>query len=90
LAAVFFERLRDSRRMNQALAGIRPACLGLVFGVAISLRLTNYTTNGRLDFVLLLIGLVDTFCLAKLKWGVPAVIGLSALCGTLFCTVGHA
>lgn len=84
LAAVFFERFKNSARMRQALTGIRPVCLGLIFGVVLSLSLTNYFTGFNINVTLFVIGAIDLFCLVKLKWSVPAVIGLSALYGMLF------
>lgn len=83
LAAVFFKRFQNSKYMGNALTGIRPAALGLILGVMVSLSLTNYAAEGLPHFGLIAIGLVDLFCMLKLKWSVPAIIGLSALGGIL-------
>ena len=82
--AVFFERWKDSRRMQQALTGIRPAAMGLLGAVVVSLCTTNYLQGGQPEPVLMVIGAVGLFALLKLRWGVPAVIGVSALLGLIF------
>jgi chromate transporter len=84
VAAIFFERWKDSRRMQQALTGIRPAAMGLLGAVVVSLCATNYLQSGQPEPVLIAIGAVGLFALLKLRWGVPAVIGISALLGLIF------
>ena len=32
-AAIFFERFRKSRFMAKVMTGVRPACVGMIFGV---------------------------------------------------------
>ena len=83
LAAVFLERFKDSRVMKKVMLGVRPACVGLIFGVAVSLSLTNYRVDGQAYLPGILLGLVDAFLLLKAKWSVPKVIALNALGGIL-------
>ena len=83
LAALFLQRFRDSRLMKRIMSGIRPACIGLIFGVALSLSLTNYQVDGQVNLPYILLGLADVFLLLKAKWSVPAVIGSNALAGIL-------
>ena len=81
--ALFLQRFRDSRLMKRIMSGIRPACIGLIFGVALSLSLTNYQVDGQVNIPYILLGLADVFLLLKAKWSVPAVIGSNALAGIL-------
>lgn len=84
LAAIFFEKWQNSRRMQQVLTGVRPACIGLLLAVIVPLCGTNYLQMaGGVSWVLVAIGGVSALCLIRWKWSVPAVIGLSALLGLL-------
>lgn len=83
--AVFFDKCRKNRWMERALTGIRPACIGMIAGVIISLGLSNYYPSGRIDVVSILIGLFALFLLAKKNVEIPKVIGICALLGILFC-----
>lgn len=82
-AAVFFEKFRSSRRLNQMLVGVRPACIGLVFGIMFSLSVSNYTFDGTLSVPCCFIGALDLFLLLKVKAGIPTVILISAGLGVL-------
>ena len=84
-AAVFFEKCRSNRWMERALTGIRPACIGMIAGVIISLSISNYMPTGNLDVFSLLIGLLALYLLTKRKMSIPKVIGISALLGLLLC-----
>lgn len=84
VVAIFFERWKNSRWMQRALTGIRPASMGLLGAVVVSLCAANYLQGGQLEPALVIIGAVGLFALLKLRWGVPAVIGISALLGLLF------
>ena len=89
LAAAFLERFKDSRVMKNVMLGVRPACVGLIFGVAVSLSLTNYQVDGRAYLPGILVALVDAFLLLKAKWSVPVVLALNALGGlVLFGVLG--
>jgi len=81
LAALFLQRFKNSCLMKYVMSGVRPACIGLIFGVAVSLSLTNYRVDGQVYLPYVLMGLVDVFLLLKLKWNVPKVIGVNALLG---------
>lgn len=82
--AIFFERVRGSKWMGRILTGIRPACVGLMLGVILSLCLTNYTQDGTADYASILIGLLSLYLIVRKDWGVPAVIGCNAALGMLF------
>ena len=88
LAAMFFQRFRESRRLGQMMTGVRPACVGMVAGVLISLALTNYAGTGPLSawgFSLpsAALGLLDTVLLLRFRVSIPKVLGLSAVLGLL-------
>lgn len=78
LAAAFFYRFKESKFMRRMLIGVRPACVGMVLGVLISLMQSNYVTDSGLSLASVLIGLVDLFLLLKYKVSIPRVIILSA------------
>lgn len=81
--AIFFERFKTSKRMQQVMTGVRPACIGMVLGVTLSMCLTNYATAGQIDLRAVLIGVLDLLLLMKWKLGIPKVILLSAALGVL-------
>lgn len=89
LAAVFFEKFKASRIMQNLLVGIRPACFGLIVGVVISLSVSNYAAGGAVSIPSVLIGLLDLVLMVKFQWSVPKVIGISAVLGlVLFGLLG--
>lgn len=81
LAAMFLQRFKNSALMKRVMSGVRPACIGLVVGVALSLSLTNYRVDGQVYLPYVLMGALDVFLLLKGKWSVPKVIGINALLG---------
>ena len=87
LAAVFLEKFKQSRVMGQALYGIRPACIGLIFAVIIQQSMANYagTLFGFLSWPALVIGLVSLLVLLRFKWSVPKTIILAAGLGLILC-----
>lgn len=83
LAAVFFERFKESRLMGQIMAGVRPACIGLIFGVMLAMALSTYAIDNSISLSAVGIGLLDALLLIKFKLSVPLVIVLSAGLGLL-------
>lgn len=81
--AVFFEKFRDNPYLSHALVGIRPASMALILGVMISLALTNYVGENGISLISVAIGLLDLFCMVKLKWPAWAAIIMSAVSGAL-------
>ena len=63
------------------LVGIRPAALGIILAVMVSLSSTNYVLNGGVSIKAILLGLLSLYLLMKQKWSVPKVIVLSAALG---------
>jgi len=83
LAAVFFGKVKNSGVMKAVMAGVRPACIGMIFALCLSIVDSNYTVGGGVSLPAILLGLLDLFLLLKLKWSVPLTIGVNALLGIL-------
>lgn len=82
IAAIFFVKFRDSKILKNAMCGLRPACLGLIVSVLLSLTLTNYLDQaGAISYSSIVIGLIDIFFLFKLQLSVPLVIIFSGVAG---------
>lgn len=89
LAAIFFERFKSSHRMEQIMVGVRPACMGTLCGVGVSLALTNYLRNAAVSYTAAAIGLLELFLLLKCKLTIPKVLLISAALGILCFGVLH-
>lgn len=84
LAAVAFEKFKDSSFMKKVMTGVRPISLGLVLGVLFSLSVTNYAgADGSLSLPALAVGIAAAVALLKYKVSIPKAILLSALLGLL-------
>lgn len=88
LAAVFFEKWQKSTVMQRLLTGIRPACIGMVVGVLITLSMTNYLRAGQhglesMNYAAIVLGVLDLILLAKYKQSIPRVIIFSAVVGVV-------
>ena len=83
LAAVFFQKFKDSKVLKDIMLGVRPTALGIIFAVMITLSMTNYTLGGAFSLKALAVGVLALVLLTKGKWSVPKVIVLSALLGLL-------
>lgn len=77
------ERFRQNRIMEQMMTGIRPASVGMIFGVILSLSLENYAPALVVSWPAILIGIVDLVLLLRFKRSVPQVILISAALGVL-------
>lgn len=78
LAAIFFERFKDGKVMKHILLGVRPACLGMVIGLTISMCGTNYLSEGGIKYISVAIGVLDLVLLNRFKVSIPKVILFSA------------
>lgn len=78
VAAIFFYRFKESRIMKHILVGVRPACLGMVLGVLVSLSLSTFVTDAGLKWPSLAIAAADLLLLLKYKAGIPKIILFSA------------
>ncbi len=90
LAAVCFKKLRKSEVMEHVMGFVKPICIGMVFGVIITLGKETYLADGSADLVGTGIGAVMFFLLMKRKWTVPKAIAASAACGILLYGLGPA
>ena len=66
------------------MTGIRPASVGMIFGVILSLSLENYAPALSLDWLAMAIGALDLVLLVKFTLSIPLVILISAAIGILF------
>lgn len=87
-AAIFFEKAKTSRIMANILVGIRPACIGLMLGVVLSLCLTNYFSNSSVDLWAIFIGLMSLYLVVGKNMDIPHVICISALLGIIIYAPG--
>lgn len=80
LAAMFLKKFKESKLMDEALYGIRPVCIGMIFAVMIQQSMTNYagTLLGFVSWPALVIGAASLVVLLKFKWSVPKTILLAA------------
>lgn len=83
LAAVFFEKFRKSSVLTSMMTGVRPAALGILAAVCITLAETNYVVGSSVSLSAVAIGILSLVLLTKWKWSVPKVIALSALLGLI-------
>ena len=83
VAAAFFHRFKDNAVMQRILLGVRPACLGMVLGVILSLAQSTYAGVGQLHIPSIAIGVVDLILLLKYKVSIPKVLLLSAGLGLI-------
>lgn len=82
-AAVFFQKFKSSSFLKHLMIGVRPASIGIMFAVMVSLSLSNYVVGAGVSLGAIAIGLVAAFLLLKRQWNVPMVILLCALLGLL-------
>lgn len=83
LAAIFFYRFKDSKLMQQILIGVRPACLGMVLGIIVSLCLNNYVDSTGLRLPSLIISLIDLILILWKKVSIPLILVFSAITGLI-------
>lgn len=85
LVAIFMDKFKKSRLMDEALFGIRPVCIGMIFAVIVQQCMTNYagTLLGFLSWPAVVIGLVSLLVLIRFKWSVPKTILLAAGLGLI-------
>lgn len=85
LVAIFMDKFKKSRLMDEALFGIRPVCIGMIFAVIVQQCMSNYagTLLGFLSWPAVVIGLVSLLVLIRFKWSVPKTILLAAGLGLI-------
>ena len=84
LSSIFLEHFRTSNFMIKVMTGVRPACVGMIFGVIFSLCMTNYAADlGGISWPAIAIGAVSLLLLVRFKVSIPKVICLSGALGIL-------
>ena len=83
LAAIFVEKFRKSRIMDDILHSVRPICLGMIAATALTLMQTNFLPGGIFCWQALVIAIIAGVVLMKLKANIPIVVLLSAGLGLL-------
>ena len=83
IGAVFLNKFKDSNLMKNMMQGIRPACAGMLIGVAGSLAISNYFPNYNIDFICLSLGICNLYLLMKVKVSIPLIIGINAILGII-------
>ena len=85
LAAMFLKKFKESKLMDEALYGIRPVCIGMIFAVIIQQSMTNYAGElfGFVSWAAVAVGAVSLVVLIRFKWSVPRTILLAAALGLL-------
>ena len=84
LAAAFFSRFRQNRYLGRVMLGVRPACLGMILGVIVTLARTGYLrAGGGVSPTSLSIGGGALYLLMKRRWSVPKTICAAAAAGLL-------
>lgn len=83
LAAVFFQKFRDSKVMLRIMMVVKPVCIAMILDVIVTLSGENYTLEGQIDFFAIAIGLLSFWLIHWKKWSVPKVIIIAAALGLL-------
>ena len=83
LAAIFFEKFKTNKYMQNALYGIRPVCVGLILATGLSMVGSNVFPAGVFCWQAAVIAAVGGVLVWKWKWSVPRLIALSAALGLL-------
>ncbi len=81
IAALFFESFKHTHTMAQLMVGIRPAALGMILGVLLSLGTEIYFPERHLDLFSFVLCMFDLLLLLKWKISVPLLIILNASIG---------
>ncbi len=83
LAALFLEKFKNSRGMNYAMYGVRPAALGMIIATIITLSCDNYILNAVPFWPSIAVGAVAFVLLLAVKLSIPLTILVSAVLGIL-------
>ena len=80
VAALFFQKFRESKVMLYIKRAVKPSCVGMIFAVLITLSGSTYFAEG-ISWAGLGIGLLCFWLLRKKKMAIPKVIGIAAVLG---------
>ena len=82
VAALFFQKFRESKVMLYIMRAVKPICVGMIFAVLITLSGSTYFAEG-ISWAGLGIGLLCFWLLRKKKMAIPKVIGIAAVLGLI-------
>lgn len=88
LAGKFLEQFRSSQRLKDALYGIRPASVGMIAAVSVTLAGSTFLSAGSPDIPGMLVAALALFLLLKFKLSVPKLVLLCAAAGLLLGAMG--
>lgn len=83
LATHFILKLKGNQTLESALCGIRPASLGMLLAVVITLSQATFFDGGAIAWNLIFISAFTGFVMFKWKLSIPKSILLAALLGLL-------
>ncbi len=83
-AAYAFEKFHNSPVLKRVMVGVRPVGLGLVTAVIINLILSNYYTEGVIEWICIAIGALALVLLIRFKVSIPKIIAIAAVLGIIF------
>lgn len=87
VAAVFFERFKNSAILKRIMTGVRPVCIGLILAVLVDLARSSYFAAGTPVLSGILIGALALLLLMRFKMSIPRVILIGAVLGLLFGSI---
>lgn len=85
VAALFFERFKNSDILKGIMIGVRPVCIGLIWAVILNLSATNFLHGLTPQWGAIAIAAVGAYLLIRRKWSIPSVIILAAVMGVVIC-----
>lgn len=80
-AAHFICRLKGNTWLESAMRGVRPASLGMLIAVAVTLSVTTFGGTGGISWNLVLIALICGEIMLKWKLSIPKTILMAAILG---------
>ena len=81
VAALFFQKFRESKVMGYIMRVVKPICVGMILCVLITLSRSAYFAGGSVSLAGLGIGLLCFWLLYQKKLSVPKTIGIAAVLG---------
>lgn len=84
IAGIFIVRLKDNRYLGNALYGIRPVCVGMMFATILSLCQTTFIIQTHIYLPPILIACIIYVLLEKFHLSIPKAIIAAALLGLVF------
>lgn len=84
IVAIFFNKFKNSKRVEQIMVGVRPSTIGMIFSVIITLSISNYVMEtGGISYISILLSLIDLVLFFKLDFSIPLVILINGTLGVV-------